>query len=354
MALSGSQRRDQRRRFVLSWKRSTSAAAPREAATLGTYAADAHPERHRGLAVLLPVGVGGFAGAILAILLPLSAAVGVVGYGLVAGSSLLPTGGRFSRTLAATAALLDPRSMLSLSGWIAQMCLVLAAAVSLSVRLMRRHRQDDYHGRYRAWGWMATLFLVTSCAGIAPVGPLVGAAIADASGIVLGPAGIGWWYVLAGTMLGLVSLWAVLPLHERLGTAAWLTLALVAWAGAAAAVWIDRGDARIALAGQVAWSLGAALAAIAMLAAARSVIREVRGLGGRPARSESPRKQVQQAPVANDDEDEETQVESRHFVPESDDDETSYVDGSEQEMRHLSRAERKRLKKLARQNRAVA
>ena len=33
---------------------------------------------------------------------------------------------------------------------------------------------------------------------------------------------------------------------------------------------------------------------------------------------------------------------------------TDFVDGSEQEHRHLSKAERKRLKKLARMNRSVA
>jgi hypothetical protein len=35
-------------------------------------------------------------------------------------------------------------------------------------------------------------------------------------------------------------------------------------------------------------------------------------------------------------------------------DEPGFVDGSEQEQRHLSKAERKRLKKLARMNRAAA
>ena len=35
-------------------------------------------------------------------------------------------------------------------------------------------------------------------------------------------------------------------------------------------------------------------------------------------------------------------------------DDAAYVDGSEQDMRHLSKAERKRLKRLARMNRSVA
>jgi hypothetical protein len=62
MSLSSNQRRDQRRRLVVSWKRSAGQAdapasdSPRASAA---YDPDALPEKQRGPAVLLPTGLGG-------------------------------------------------------------------------------------------------------------------------------------------------------------------------------------------------------------------------------------------------------------------------------------------------------
>jgi hypothetical protein len=254
------------------------------------------------------------------------------------------------------AACFDPRSMQSLAGWLAQVALGVAAAVALIVRLMRRHRRDDYNGRYRAWGWLAGLFVITSCAGAVPLGPLVAGLLTDASGVALGPGGIGWWICLATVAYGLVSLWAVLPLHERGATASWLALTLTAWATSAACVCLGGGRDSWAIAGHAAWTLGATLAAITMLAAARSVIREVRGqctsVSKRTERRKTERAAVQttaETPLAEDESDvEEPQADATM------EDESGFVDGSEQEQRHLSKAERKRLKKLARMNRAAA
>jgi len=272
----------------------------------------------------------------------------------VFGRRLLVPAGRFAATLEAATACFDPRGMQSLAGWLAQVSLGLATAVALIVRLMRRHRRDDYNGRYRAWGWLAGLFVITACSGVVPLGRLVGAAIADATGIAFGPGGSGWWVALAATAYGTVALWAVLPLHERGATAAWLTLALASWALAAGCGWVGGGDT-IVIAGHAAWTFGAALAAVAMLAAARSVIREVRGQCS-PARGKAARQPVREPavePAAEEDEEEPdfTAVAS-DAAAESDD--SGSLDGAEQEHRHLSKAERKRLKKLARMNRAVA
>jgi hypothetical protein len=273
----------------------------------------------------------------------------------VFGRPLLVPAGRFAHTLQAAAACFDPRGMQSLAGWLAQVSLGLATAVALIVRLMRRHRRDDYNGRYRAWGWLAGLFVITACAGVVPVGRLVGAAVADATGIAFGPGGSGWWVALAATAYGTVALWAVLPLHERGATALWLTLALACWGIAAGCAWMGGRDT-VVIAGHAAWTCGAALAAVAMLAAARSVIREVRGqcrparVRAVPSRTEQPVRQPETELAAEDEPD---------FVAvagdvAADGEDSGGLDGAEPEHRHLSKAERKRLKKLARMNRAVA
>jgi hypothetical protein len=358
MSLNGSQRRDQRRRLVVSWKRSTGDAGTSvagEARTMAAYGPEAHPEKQRGPATLLPTGLGGFSVAAVAILLPMAAALTLAAAEPAFGRAIFVPQGRFTRTIQAAAGCLDARSMQSLAGWLAQVSLGMATSVALIVRLMRRHRRDDYNGRYRAWGWLAGLFAITACAGLVPIGRLVGAAIADTTGITLGPDGIGWWIVLATIAYGAVTPWAVLPLHERGATAFWSTLALSAWAAAAGCHWVGGRDAAV-IGGHAAWAAGAALAAIAMLAAARSVIREVRGQCRTVATTSRAKPERPAAPPPR--EEPVVAEEAVDFTTDDDEaasgDDTTFVDGTEPEQRHLSKAERKRLKKLARMNRAAA
>lgn len=351
MSLAANQRRDQRRRLVVSWKRSASATAatPADSARpMAAYDAEAHPERQRGPAMLLPTTVVGLALAAAAILVPTALSIAAGMSDQVFGRPIFAAGGRFARTLAALGHVVDPRAASSLQAWLAQVFLVLAAATALIVRLMRRHRRDDYKGRFRAWGWMAAALLVAACAGAVPIGRVVAAAISDATGIAFGPAGIGWWLGLTAATLATISLWAVLPLHERLATSIWLGLALLAWTASAAGTWLAASDPRLEPMVRSTWAAGAALVLVAMLAAARSVIREVRGQCGRPAaartsRGDQGRPAMRVESVADD----EPADDASHGAGA---DATEYVDGSEQEDRHLSKAERKRLRKLARMN----
>ena len=50
----------------------------------------------------------------------------------------------------------------SLASWFSSTTLALAAAVAVVVFSVRRHRQDDYHGRYRVWLWAAALWMTMS------------------------------------------------------------------------------------------------------------------------------------------------------------------------------------------------
>ena len=366
MSLNTNQRRDQRRRLVVSWKRSAGtalAAASESPRVMAAYEPEAHPEKQRGPATLLPTGIGGLSLAILAISLPLVAAIAAGASEHLFGRSLFSGGGRFARTLMAASAVFDPRTVSSLQGWLSHMYLITAAGVAVVVRLMRRHRRDDYKGRFRAWGWMAALFLIAACSSVVPVGRLFGRAMSDATGVTLGPDGIGWWISAATGAFFIVSLWAVLPLHERTATALWLSAALVAWAGAAATTWLAAGRERVVVAGLAAWSLGGALAMIAMLAAARSVIREVRGQcvrtakpksnpKGKPDNQEKSRHAPAVSRLDNDEDADGSTFDADDAA--ADESETVYVDGTEHEQRHLSKAERKRLRKLARMNGVAA
>jgi hypothetical protein len=212
-------------------------------------------------------------------------------------------------------------------------------------------------------------------AGAVPVGAFVSAVLSDATGIVPGPNGIGWWVGLAVAGFAVVVPWAVLPLRERGATLAWMLVALAAWSVAAAMPWATAtpwatawfgGEARGAIVAQAAWVAGAGLMLVAILAAARGVIREVRGLcAAVPPRRVKQKRAVAQS-AGDDAEDDDDAAESDAsggdfsggYRGEDDDDsapadesgDTEFVDGSEAGGRRLSKAERKRLKKLARMN----
>jgi len=381
MTLAASQRRDQRRRLVVSWNRSTSTPSVSQSETrrLADYSPEALPEHQPSLATLLPTGLGGFALAAAGLLAILAAAVGVGLWEAVANGPVFGREAtRFAATLASIRRCLDVRSLSSLGGWLAQVSLVGAAVTALIVRLMRRHRRDDYRGRYRAWGWLAGLFALTACAGQVPLGDLFAAFVSEATGITLGPDGMGWWVLTAGLLYAAVGLWGVLPLHERAATGIWLSLCFAAWAAAAACDWVGhgqtmQGQALQAATGNTCWMAGAVLAAIAMLAAARSVLREVRGLPARPAAgkastaadpapnarksatttgSEADDESDAVSPRRNDDDDTRSQRQGQTvFVDAADGSDAD--DDLEQSGRHLSKAERKRLRKLSRMSRAA-
>lgn len=378
MSLRASMRRDQRRRLLASRQRDadeSDGALPDQAGSVSAPAYDdeAHPERHPALATRLPVGAGRFFVVACGIILVFSAAIAAAVSGPLFGRPITAGTGRFARSLGLIAAAFDPSSAVPVQVWLAELALLAAAALAGVVRLMRRHRRDDYKGRFRAWGWLAWLLgaAAWSGAGAVPLGAVVAMILSEATGITLGPDGIGWWAALSVVSFGIVVPWAVLPLRERGATATWILLALTAWSVAVATPWAGDwlgGQARAVIVGQAAWVAGAGLMLVAMLAASRSVIREVRGLCKPVTERRSKRKVSAKEPAASvdhgqEDEAADSDVSGDDFEDGSrrdDDDEDSgmaedrsdheFVDGSEGGGRRLSKAERRRLKKLARMN----
>lgn len=376
-----SPRRDQRRRLLVAWTRSQDTSGderpdPRPATD---YTAAADPARQPGLAALVPTGAWRFALLVIALLVPGAAATTFGAWETVVGRSPVRPEGRFAATLGVIARCCDWQTAASLPAWIAHASLFLAAGFATAVRSIRRHRRDDYVGRYRAWGWLAALFVLASLAAAMPLGPLVNAALGDATGIRPGPAGAGWWVGLSTATLLLVSAWAILPLRERGATLTWTLALAVAWGVAAAGEWLTASGTSVwehqVLATRAAWWLGCTCGLVAMVAAARSVIRDVRGLvpprvtvarrrpkaerlaaakeaagdgAGRSRREEDRRDDAAGDAAPHDDADDTAAVEQPDFteVPTASDDE-------EPDMRHLSKAEKKRLRKLRRQRAAA-
>jgi len=359
MTLQGSQRRGFRRRMLQAGgagaqETPTSGPPPRpDRAT--PYSRDARPENHPAVATRLPTRPFHLCSACLGVLLPIA--------GVIAASATverwLPSpaaAGRWGHAVERIRECLDVSPRTGLAAWMGQVSLVAAATIAVSIRQMRRYRLDDYQGRYRAWGWLAALAVVATLERQLPLSELVSATIANASGIVLGPAGSGWGLCLAVPACLAAGLWAVLPMHERLATGLSLLAAGLAWVGAAACGWLGQGDAleQFRRLSGCLMLAGDGLFAMAMLMAAASVLREVRGEAAKPARqgkeepSHTERAEPREVP---------SPAEPAASV-------TAWSDGSDLEdedgdawdengTRKLSKADRKRLRKLGRMNRAA-
>jgi hypothetical protein len=59
-------------------------------------------------------------------------------------------------------AMLDLENEGALANWFSSMTLGLASVVAAIIYSVRRHRQDDYHGRYRVWLWVSALWMLMS------------------------------------------------------------------------------------------------------------------------------------------------------------------------------------------------
>lgn len=324
------------------------------------YAPQALPERQPAIAALLPTSLAGLAGVAAALVVVVGTVLALGFHAPVLAALGRFAGPRFANSMAAVRDCIDPATASSLVGWLAQLQLLFAAMIAVVVKSMRRHRRGARQGRAPAWGAMACLLLVASLAAHMPLGRVVGTIFVEATGIAFGPAGFGWWVAVAATLLGTVSAWAVLSLHERVAVGSTLTAAWTAWAAAAAAAWLAPDERIHPGAAMAAWVAGCGFVVIAMLAAARSVIREARGEAGRPATPVKPGAQPAQAARPVVDADAASQEEDRGATPDwrtAAAAVSGYTDGSDvedaHELRHLSKAERKRLRKLARMNRAA-
>lgn len=287
----------------------------------------------------LPRTLGGLTITAAGMLLVMALAVAMSAAEAITGRAALPTAGRFSLTLAAARAALDLRLPSAAALWLGTAMVLMTAFAAAGIRLIQRQHDRPQAGR--AWGWLAAVMAGAACAAEVPLGRLAGGLLADATGITLGPAGIGWWFLIAASIVGGVGAWAVVSLSRRLGTAAWMGLGGAAWLAAAAWVWFGSGDTGI-IWSNVAWSMGAAFLCIATMVAARSAAS-----ASIPARSAAPRR-IDAPPLSS------APPREPSIRFDADDstrqDETDFVDGSKDHgsFRHLSKAERKRLKKMAR------
>lgn len=116
-----------------------------------------------------------------------------------------------------------------IAAWTAAVVLVSAAANCVLIYSLRRHRVDDFKGRYRVWMAAAIACSLMSLASVAPVHQLIAAALAQFTGWTALRDNAVWWLLLTGLPGAWISARVWLDARES-------RLAAVAFAGAFALV----------------------------------------------------------------------------------------------------------------------
>jgi len=127
---------------------------------------------------------------------------------------------------------LDLAARGSLAGYTSALVLLGAAALSILIYAVRRHRIDDYRGRYRVWAWAAMLWCLASIDAVADLRSLVRVLCVALTGHTGPGGGVAWW--LAPWLLALffVALRTALDMRpSRLALVSFL-LTLGCWTAA--------------------------------------------------------------------------------------------------------------------------
>ena len=161
------------------------------------------PRRYRTIALLVLAGIMTTAalGALHYFAMPIAAACGLAHIGLLAMSA--------------------PGSLAS---WIAAVVLVVAAVMCLLVYSIRRHRIDDYRGRYRIWLAAALACVLVSADSVAGLHDALAQTLGHYTGWTALRAGAVWWLAVAGLPLTWIAVRMLLDVKEcRVAVALLLT-----------------------------------------------------------------------------------------------------------------------------------
>lgn len=175
--------------------------------------------------------------------------------------------------------LADLRSEGSLASWFSSTVLLLAALVSMAVYSVRRHRKDDYHGRYRVWRWTALLWLMLSI----DAGSTLHEAFSELMSHFTGRRGWAdgslWWIGACALVLAVVGGRLLLEMRVcRLSTAALLLAAICYGVTAAARFhWLPIGGIEAVMVKAGCEMAGSLWLLMAMILHARYVILEADG-----------------------------------------------------------------------------
>ena len=189
-----------------------------------------------------------------------------------------PDGGEYSLSVDILKGGFGLQGQANLAGWLTQTFLLLATGVALILRSLQRNRCDTIKTGFRLWGALAIVLTSASMATTLPIGPAVAAALLQSTNTPFGPQGLGWW-VSVGSLCICISVFVTFfKLRERLASLMALTPGLLFWCASTACVWFSVRDPRLLLVANATWLAGSCCILFAMLLAVRSSLREIDGL----------------------------------------------------------------------------
>jgi hypothetical protein len=136
----------------------------------------------------------------------------------------------------------------NLASWLSAALLAWAAAMSVQVYNLRRHRVDDYKGRYRIWIWLTVFLVGASLDAATGLHDAVGGAIEKLGGQSSTVNASTCWLILGAVVVAAVGLRIGIEVRRSAGTLAALLLALSLYSFAVAVRvgWLP-------LVGELAW-----------------------------------------------------------------------------------------------------
>jgi MFS family permease len=256
----------------------------------------------------------------------------------------------------------------SLATWVAAVLLLVAAATCILVYSIRRHRIDDFRGRYRIWLAAALVCVLASANSVAALHNGLAQTLSFHTGWTMLRGGAIWWLTIVGLPVAWIAVRLLVDVKESRVAATILVGAFVSYIAL-----ISAADPRIAsLVCGAASLFGSWLLLAAVVAYARFVVLDAQGLipivrfPARPKVKESPKVTAVRSdepapppsklapsifPAASRQKPKPSNTEwtdGRHAERERYDDDDHRAEKSK-----LSKSERKRLRKLKARNRAA-
>jgi hypothetical protein len=121
-----------------------------------------------------------------------------------------------------------------MTAWASAVSLLLCAMLARLIYSLRRHRVDDYAGRYRVWRWIAWGGMLASINSVVQLHGVVAKIAVAATGMRLTSMGAEWWLAPAALIGGWIFVRLMLEVGESRSSLAMLVLAACSYAAAGA------------------------------------------------------------------------------------------------------------------------
>jgi hypothetical protein len=118
-------------------------------------------------------------------------------------------------------------------GWLSSLFLLVATAGSVMVYALRRHRLDDYRGRYRVWRWAALACLIASIDATTGLHRAVSWALQDLAQTPLYGDGSIWWLLVFSAVFGIGIVRMLIEVRGSFAAALSLLIASAAYVSGA-------------------------------------------------------------------------------------------------------------------------